>query len=277
MVNLRTFKRLIFRWLVNADVCGSGKVMVLCESNKTNVKRSAKSLWRNLENDAKYVSLTSKRVIRLYAPGDKSLAPGDSFFEDLYQAEQIFVSSPNSIFVNLLDVNFSRLSEVIFFQHGVLNKGFIDGVELFKRRYPFLTTKIATWETCELNGDMRFPTPKEYSNSKWLECDFSAATSVLKTKEGPICFASNGHSSEVPRLVGLRMLVYCAWRFRERLFFCPHPDERAYNSLTYIASLLFRVKHSKVSDVASGILVTLPSTVLMDTENEKFHSKICLT
>jgi hypothetical protein len=252
---------------------GNNKRLIIIESSKPNVRASAQQLAKYIQHDCMIVELSMTR--QFFYQRVVSQKNAVEFLHQVKSADEVYVSSPNSIFINYCDINISELNKIIFYQHGILNNGFLHGVEQLKLRYN--NVLLAVWDFEEVEADVLFGSPQRYQEKSFNTMNFQEVKKTLAMSNEKIVFSSNSHSPEIDKNLALRLVLHLIINYWSMLVFCPHPDERWHNSLPLLVAKVVCCNFSSIDDVKGGILLSLPSTVLYDTGSRKFSKKLCVT
>ena len=250
----------------------SKDVLIIVESSKNNVLESANQLAHNFNGKYSMVRLTLSRTN--FLERSHKVTDLEKLKDLIKKADVLYVSSPNSILIPFVEIKLNLLKKVIFYQHGLLNNSFLKAVNDMKKKYS--NVSLAVWEDEGIEADFCFPIPENYRVRDYQSIKFSSFKKKKFKKNNKFIFASNAHSPEVDRRLAFRAILFMSIKFRQNFVFCPHPDERIFNSNAYLLAKILGIKISSLKNENIGILVSLPSTVLYDKTNSKFSEKICL-
>ena len=248
------------------------KKLIVVESTKPNVEESALQLAKYLKDDCSIAILNMKRR---YFYHQARLQETEADIANMIKfTDEIYVSSPNSIFTKYCNINIHEIKKITFYQHGILNDGFLNGVRLLKSEHD--NVFLGVWDDEVIKADICFGTPKRYQNRNFDAVNLETAKKIFRNINKKIVLASNAHSPEVDKILAFKLAIHLIVNHKSMLVFCPHPDERWYNSLSFLMAKLLRCDISSIDLEQGGILVSLPSTVLFDTFSQKYVKKICI-
>lgn len=270
----RAIRNLFYPPVISCEIIvnRNPRKLIVVESTKSNVKESALHLAKYLKDDCSIVILNMRR--RYFYHHARLQKTEADIGHMIKSTDEVYVSSPNSIFTKYCNINFHEMRKITFYQHGILNDSFLNEVRLLKSKHDNIF--LGVWDNELIHADMCFGTPKRYQNRDFDVVNLKNAKQIFLNITDKIVLASNAHSPEVDKILAFKLALHLIINHKSGLVFCPHPDERWYNSLPFLMAKLLRCDVSSIDTEQEGILVSLPSTVLFDTLSQKYMKKICI-